>query len=179
MDKVGLARGISKTSRVLSVYHLFLNCEEVSFQEFTLNFGVSQRTALRDIRLLKQAGVLEARWDRKRQAFVPVMLEPFPLEEQENKTRQKYLEKLRRLCILMRRMAEEDSWNGMNKVDLYREVLPGISDRTRQRDFKELEKLGYSAQYFKEFDHEPGQWLYEIPDTYGLATIPAMKFKEF
>ena len=98
--------GITKLSRILSVYHLFLNCQEVSLQEFTLNFGVSQRTALRDIRLLHQAGVLEARWDRARQAFVPVTLEPFPLEEQENQTRQKYLEKLRRLCILMRRMSE-------------------------------------------------------------------------
>ncbi len=175
MDKVGLARGISKTSRVLSVYHLFLNCEEISFQEFTLNFGVSQRTALRDIRLLKQAGVLGARWDRKRQAFVPVTLEPFPLEEQENKTRQKYLEKLRRLCILMRRMSWEDEEDGMDKVELYREVLPGIPDRTRQRDFKELEKLGYKAWYMQEFDDEPGRWFYEIPDAYGLKTIPRMK----
>lgn len=32
---------ITKTSRILSVYHLFLHCEEVSYQEFTLNFGVS------------------------------------------------------------------------------------------------------------------------------------------
>lgn len=69
---------ITKTSRILSVYHLFLNCEEVSFQELTLSFGVSQRTALRDIRLLRQAGVLEARWNRERKAFVPVTLEPFP-----------------------------------------------------------------------------------------------------
>ncbi len=167
---------ISKTSRVLSVYHMFLNCEEVSFQEFTLNFGVSRRTALRDIRLLRQAGVLETRWDRKRQAFVPVTLEPFPLEEQENKTRQKYLEKLRRLCVLMRRMSWEDGSDGMNKVDLYREILPGVSDRTRQRDFKELEKLGYAAWYEQEFEDEPGRWYYEIPSAYGLATIPGMRW---
>ena len=166
---------ITKTSRVLSVYHLFLNCEEVSFQEFTLSFGVGRRTALRDIRLLRQAGVLEARWDRKRQAFVPVTLEPFPLEEQENKTRQKYLEKLRRLCVLMRRMSWEDDSDGMNKVDLYREILPGVSDRTRQRDFKELEKLGYEAWYEQEFEDEPGRWYYEIPSAYGLATIPGMR----
>lgn len=166
---------ITKTSRVLSVYHLFLNCEEVSYQEFVLNFGVSQRTALRDIRLLRQAGVLEARWDRKRQAFVPVTLEPFPQEEQENKTRQKYLEKLRRLCILMCRMSWEDDSDGMNKEDLYREILPGVSDRTRQRDFKELEKLGYEAWYEQEFEDEPGRWYYEIPSAYGLATIPGMR----
>ena len=168
-------RQITKTGRILSVYHLFLNCQEVSLQEFTLNFGVSQRTALRDIRLLQQAGVLEARWDRARQAFVPVALEPFPMEEQENKTRQKYLEKLRRLCILMRRMRDEDGGDGMNKVELYRGILPGIPDRTRQRDFKELEGLGYEAWYEREYDDEPGRWYYEIPGTYELKTIPRMK----
>ena len=168
-------RQITKTGRILSVYHLFLNCQEVSLQEFTLNFGVSQRTALRDIRLLQQAGVLEARWDRARQAFVPVALEPFPMEEQENKTRQKYLEKLRRLCILMRRMRDEDGGDGMNKVELYRGILPGIPDRTRQRDFKELEGLGYEAWYERGFEGEPGRWYYEIPSAYELKTIPRMK----
>ena len=166
---------ITKTSRVLSVYHLFLNCAEVSIQEFSLSFGVGQRTAVRDIRLLRQAGVLKARYDRTAQAFLPVSLELFPMEKQENKTRQKYIERLRRLCILMRRMAEEDDSNGMNRNDLYREILPGISDRTRQRDFKELEKLGYSARYDREFEDEPGQWYYEIPSPYGLKTIPDMK----
>ena len=169
---------ISKTSRVLSVYHLFLNCAEVSIQEFSLSFGVGQHTAVRDIRLLRQAGVLKARYDRKAQAFLPVSLEPFPMEEQENTTRQKYLEKLRRLCILMRRMAEEDDSDGMNKNDLYREILPGISDRTRQRDFMELEKLGYDARYIREFEDEPGRWYYEIPSAYGLNTIPPMKWRE-
>ena len=167
---------VSKTSRVLSVYHLFLNCEEVSFQEFTLNFGVSQRTATRDIRLLQQAGVLEARWDRKRQAFVPVTLEPFPPEEQESQTQRKYLEKLRRLCILMRRMSWENDEDGMNKVELYQEILPGVPDRTRQRDFKELEKLGYRAWYVQGFEEEPGYWAYEITNAYGLTTIPRMRW---
>lgn len=166
---------ITKTSRILSVYHLFLHCEEVSYQEFTLNFGVSQRTALRDIRLLQQAGVLEARWDRARQAFVSVTLEPFPMEIQENKTRQKYLEKLRRLCILMRRMSWEDDRDGTNKVELYRELFPGIPDRTRQRDFKELEQLGYEVWYERGFEDEPGRWHYDIPSAYGLATIPGMR----
>lgn len=166
---------ITKTSRILSVYHLFLHCQEISYQEFALNFGVSQRTALRDIRLLQQAGILEARWDRARQAFVPVTLEPFPMEVQENKTRQKYLEKLRRLCILMRRMSWEDYEDGTNKVELYRELFPNTPDRTRQRDFKELEQLGYEVWYERGFEDEPGRWHYDIPSAYGLATIPGMR----
>ena len=169
---------VNRLSRVLSVYHLFLNCAEVSIQEFSLSFGVGQRTAVRDIRLLRQAGVLKARYDRTAQAFLPVSLEPFPMEEQESRTRQKYLEKVRRLCVLMRRMAEEDDSDGMNRNDLYREILPGISDRTRQRDFMELEKLGYDARYIREFEDEPGRWYYEIPSAYGLSTIPPMKWRE-
>ena len=169
---------ISKISRLLSVYHLFLYCKEVSLQEFFLSFGVGQRTAVRDIRLLRQAGVLKARYDRTAQAFLPVSLELFPMEEQENRTRQRYLEKLRRLCVLMRRMTEEAGGDGMSKTGLYREIFPGISDRTRQRDFKELEKLGYEARYIREFEDEPGRWYYEIPSAYGLNTIPPMKWKE-
>lgn len=175
----GVSNMKTKTSRILSVYHLFLNCEEVSFQEFTLSFGVSRRTALRDIRLLRQAGVLEVRYDRTAQAFLPVSLDLFPMEKQENQTRQKYLEKLRRLCILMRRMAEEDECGGMNKLELYRETFPGVSDRTRQRDFKELEELGYCAWYVRGFDGEPGQWFYEIPGPYELKTIPRLEPVKF
>ena len=97
------------------------------------------------------------------------------MEVQENKTRQKYLEKLRRLCILMRRMGWEDYENGTNKVELYRALFPGIPDRTRQRDFKELEQLGYEVWYERGFEDEPGRWHYDIPSAYGLATIPGMR----
>ena len=165
---------LTKTSRILSVYHLFLNCQEVSFQELRQQFEVSEKTSLRDIRLLERAGVLEARYDRNSRAFYPVSLEVQPMAEEENQTRKKYLEKIRRLCILMARMAEEDNSDGMNKIALYREILPGISDRTRQRDFQELEKLGYRASYDREWPDEPGRWYYEIPSTYGLATMPRM-----
>ena len=163
---------ITKLSRILSVYHLFLNCQEVSFQELRQQFEVSEKTSLRDIRLLERAGVLEARYDRNSRAFYLVSLEVQPMAEEENQTRKKYLEKIRRLCILMARMAEEDNSDGMNKIALYREILPGISDRTRQRDFQELEKLGYRASYDWEWPDEPGRWYYEIPSTYGLATMP-------
>lgn len=71
----------------------------------------------------------------------------------------------------MRRIAEEDDSDGMNKNDLYWEILSGISDRTRQRDFMELEKLGYDARYIREFKDELGRWYYEIPSAprYGVA----------
>ena len=73
-------------------------------------------------------------------------------------------------------MAEEDTCDGMNKIALYREVLPGVSDRTRQRDFKELEELGYEAWYERGFEDEPGRWYYKIPGAYGLRTMPEVRW---
>ena len=161
---------LTKTSRILSVYHLFLNCQEVSFQELKQQFEVSEKTSLRDIRLLERAGVLETRYDRNAKAFYPVSLELRPMAEEENQTRRKYLERIRRLCLLMARMAEEDDSDGMNKRELYRELFPDCSDRTRQRDFKELDKIGYQIGYNplrnpdRDWDphYEPG-WYYEFP----------------
>ena len=167
---------MTRLSRVLSVYHLFRNCQEVSFEELRQQLGASEKTFLRDIRLLERAGVLAVRYGRKYRAFYPVSLEPRPMAEEDNQTRRKYLEKLRRLCLLMVRMAEETEWSGTGRVELYQELFPEQSDRTRQRDYRELEQLGYYARYEKEFDDEPGRWWYEIPGTYGLATIPGMRW---
>lgn len=162
---------MSRLSRVLSVYHLFRNCQEVSFQELQQQLGASERTFLRDIRLLERAGVLEARYGREYRAFYPVSLELRPMAPEDNQTRRKYLEKLRRLCLLMGRMEEEAEWSDTSRVELYRGLFPEQSDRTRQRDYQELEKLGYSARYEREFEDEPGRWWYEVPDAYSLATF--------
>lgn len=164
-------REIGKTSRVLSVYHLFRNCREVSFEELRQQLGVSEKTSVRDIRLLERAGVLKVRYERKYRAFYPVSLELCPVAEEENQTRRRYLEKLRRLCLLMARMEAEAEWSDTGKVELYRVLFPEQSDRTRQRDYRELEVLGYRAQYYREFDDEPGRWWYDIPGAYELATF--------
>lgn len=162
---------MSRLSRVLSVCHLFRTCQEVSFEELRQQLGASERTFLRDIRLLERAGVLKARYGRQYRAFYPVSLEPRPMAPEDNQTRRRYMEKLRRLCLLMGRMAEEAEWSDTGKVELYRELFPEQSDRTRQRDYQELEKLGYYARYEREFYDEPGRWWYEIPGAYGLATF--------
>ena len=142
-----MAREMTRLSRVLSVYHLFRNCQEVSFEELRQQLGASEKTFLRDIRLLERAGVLAVRYGRKYRAFYPVSLDPWPMAEEDNQTRRKYLEKLRRLCLLMARMEEEAGWSDTGKVELYRALFPEQSDRTRQRDYQELETLGYSLSY--------------------------------
>ena len=78
---------------------------------------------------------------------------------------QKYLEKIRRLCTLMVQIEGAE-----DPIAWYRTQYPGLSDRTRQRDFKELDKIGYQIGYNplrnpdRDWDphYEPG-WYCDFP----------------
>ena len=54
---------IPRTERILSVYHLFMHCKEVSYKEVTDQIpSVSSKTVARDIKLLRDAGVLQTKY---------------------------------------------------------------------------------------------------------------------
>ena len=152
---------ITKTSRLLVVFHLFRHCQEVSFKEITDMLPVSEKTVYRDIQILKRAGVLQIRYSKRQEAFVPASLNFTEPDWPENQTQRRYLEKIRRLCTLMVQIEGAE-----DPIAWY----PGLSDRTRQRDFKELDKIGYQIGYNplrnpdRDWDphYEPG-WYYEFP----------------
>ena len=160
-----------RTSRILSTFHFFLYCREVEFQTLTRAFSVSKKTAYRDITLLEQAGVLEARFDRSRQAFVTAACGELAMAEEENATRRKYLQKIRRICLWMLALEE---WEGPedNLITRYHRLFPEEKARTRQRDFEQLRKLGYLLGYSAGDFYDPGRWYVEIPSAFCLKTIP-------
>ena len=176
---------IPRVERILSVYHLFMHCQEVSYKEITdLMPSVSSKTISRDIQLLKDAGVLQAKYSRKAMAFIPLNIgEITEPDLPEEPGQQKFMNKIRRLCILMNEMT--------NKLDglcdekplhmkLHERLFPELSKRTRQRDFKVLNNIGYSVRHFEQdFDDENAEdgyvwkWIYsfECPKTYYLKTF--------
>lgn len=160
---------ITKTSCLLGVFHLFRHCQEVSFKEITDMMHVSQKTAYRYIQLLKAAGVLQIRYSKRQEAFVPVSMEFTEAERLENQTRQRYLDKIRRLCTIMAQIEEAD-----NPIAWYREHYPELAERTRQRDFGELRKIGYFIARNPKQDgdpnYEPG-WYYDFPGAYEIEHI--------
>ena len=156
---------ITKTSRLLVVFHLFRHCQEVSFKEITDMQKKKKKTVYRDIQILKRAGVLQIRYSKRQEAFVPASLNFTEPDWPENQTQRRYLEKIRRLCTLMVQIEGAE-----DPIAWYRTQYPGLSDRTRQRDFKELDKIGYQIGYNplrnpdRDWDphYEPG-WYYEFP----------------
>ena len=176
---------IPRVERILSVYHLFMHCQEVSYKEITdLMPSVSSKTISRDIGLLKDAGVLQTKYSKKAKAFIPLnageITEP---DLPEEPGQQKFMNKIRRLCILMNELtAELDGFCDEKPlhIELYKRLFPKLSARTRQRDFKTLNNIGYSVRrYEQDFDDETNQdgyvwkWVYsfEFPGTYNLKTF--------
>ena len=164
---------ITKTTCLLGVFHLFRHCQEISFKEITDMMNVSQKTAYRYIKVLKAAGVIQIRYSKRLEAFVPVSMDFTEPQRMKNQTRQRYLDKIRRLCTLMAQIEEAD-----DPIAWYRERYPELADRTRQRDFEELRKIGYYIGYNPKRDPDrdwdanyvPG-WHYEFPEGYEIEHI--------
>ena len=160
-----------RTSRILSTFHFFLYCEEVEYNTLMKAFSVSKKTAHRDICLLERAGVLEARFDRERRAFVTEKCGELVMAAENNQTRLRYLHKIRRICLWM--IALEDWEESVDHlIALYQRLFPEEKTRTRQRDFEELRKLGYFLGYSAGDEDTPGGWYAEIPPAFCLKTIP-------
>ena len=171
--------GISRMSRILTIYHLFANCREVSIREVVP--AVSHRTFLRDLQLLENAGVLKTGFSKKDNAYIPLELKPFEPNLPEGKPQRDYIEKIRRLCILMNELYDFEDEERPLHIELYQELFPNVHVRTRQRDFAELAKLGFTSRryidyIFEDEDDYDGKeklfYKFETPDgAYDLETI--------
>lgn len=159
-----------RTERILELFHMFCFCHEVSFghirKYYVSEYWAVDRTIIRDIRLLKEAGLIKARYSKKDRAYVPsdgdcfVPKEFRPLKLPEKKNQRIYMEKIIRLCTLMTDvvMSEEE-----DPLRWYRKKYPQLSERTRQRDFKTLYKVGYVIEYCPKDEEDQGCYCYDYP----------------
>lgn len=172
----------SRTARNLSIYHLFLFCEEVSIKEITDQMPeVTQATAKRTISLLNRAGVLQSKYSRKANAYIPVSTEIVEIALPESKSARDNIEKLRRLCTLMQELYEFDREVKPLHIEIYKSLFPNVSEKTRQRDFDELKEIGYivrrELEYFVDEDKEKRCYSLEVPqEAYGLPTFHERKW---
>lgn len=162
---------ITKTQRILSIYHLFTNCEEVTMQELDSVLTASHKTISRDIALLKSAGV-KICYSSQRKAFILPDCERGIPDFPEGKSNTRFLEKIIRLITMMDEVPEKDCdiW--------YVETFPWISRRTMLRDFAVLSSIGYNIYYDYDFDMDyegdtpPKRYLFSEPEgTYSLYTF--------
>ena len=169
------ARTSSRLSRVLSVYHLLLHCPEgIAMEGLRLSLDGCTKTFQRDIALLRQAGENIRVHPKGRRYVLAPGPYPHPAPPR-NAPQERLLQRLRRLCLVMREMPDEgcDKW--------YRNTFPQVSRRTMQRDFALLNELGYGIRYDRWPDYDPadedavppkeGRYACDIPAAFDLTTI--------
>lgn len=159
-----------------------MHCSEVSVKEITDQMPEEKpETISRDIKLLKNIGVLQTEYSKKEKAYIPLGYEITEPDFSEIKTPRTNLEKIRRLCILMQNLFEFEMEEKPLHIELYKELFPNVNTRTRQRDFSDLAKIGYTArrdfEYFPDEDKE--KWCYSFETPQGAYNLPTFNERKW
>lgn len=174
---------LSKIERQLLLYEIFLHCEVTEFAEITSRLPINKRMIQRDIVDLREAGLVDMVYSKKERGYVKKDTPPF--NEQAVGRRRQFLKYLYRLGTLMTELENEDiaAWekeldkeDGEEKEyftakDSYYELFPDSSERTRQRDFKTLRRIGHEIRYDNN-DH-----CFVMEEDYGLREDFAVERK--
>ncbi len=157
---------VDKTMRILVTYSLFSDCSEVEFQAILNHIPVSKRTVQRDIHFLEQAGLIRTYFNRKTKSYIPLSADGVKPVFPENKTQRRYMERIIRLCYIISHISGVE-----DPIEWYEDHFPGLSARTRQRDFVLLNKLGVEIYYVPADWYQPGHWVCEFPGSLYLIPL--------
>lgn len=148
---------ISKISRQLIIFHIFLFCNVVEFREITDLIKISHKTIIRDIKELENAGLINVRFSKKEKGYIHIkdpgsFLAP---TFSENRAENMHIEKLIRLATIMIGLRyhnefeyyDDRSINQETCSSWYKNKFPDLCLRTMKRDFSELTKIGYIIEY--------------------------------
>lgn len=168
---------LTRTERQLLLFGILWQYEAASLASITRHLPVSSRTIQRDIVDLTDAGLVCMEYSRKKQGYVWAGTPEF--KEDATGRRRAHLKRLNRLGRLMTEMENEDIplWRKIlqekglgiarrrhTSKDSYYEICPDSSERTRQRDFETLRRIGFIV-YYDNQNHCFEQW--GFPDFSG------------
>lgn len=150
---------IPKISRQLILLHIFLCSKVIKIKEITNLIKINNKTILRDLQELQNAGLLSIKFSRKEKGYIHInndncctFSEPI---FSDNKAKNIHLEKLIRLATIMIELRcheglhcnENGYKNGETCSSWYKRKFPNVSRKTMQRDFIELDEIGYEIKY--------------------------------
>ncbi|MCI9592027.1 MAG: hypothetical protein HFG42_16080 [Lachnospiraceae bacterium] len=150
---------LTKLERQLKLYEILLPCAIAEFTAVCQVYPYNKRLLQRDLADLRDGGLVAVKYSRKGKGYVKTGIPEF--KEDVPPRRKAHLRRLNRLGRLMSELANEDIPLWMKKdnqtdgcvkeyvtaKDCYQELFPGLSERTRQRDFEMLQKLGHQIFY--------------------------------
>lgn len=145
---------LTSTDRQLLLYDIFKGSEQVSYEDITSRFPIGKKMVQRDIRTLADAGLIRTKYSKKDKAYIHDTALPPAYDENAVGKRRTHLMKLRRIAALMDGLYtdkdsyyEDDGDAYYSCKKCYYELFPESNERMRQRDFKQLNRIGYTVTY--------------------------------
>lgn len=151
---------VRKLHRQLKLFHIFYFSQVIEMADIKSLICVSDKTIFRDINELKEAGLIDVEYSKKHNGYVHKRERKCPFDEPmvfKSEPKNLHIGRLRRLARIMIdfRWHEEIPYYELEGEeqkscsDLYRELFPELSKKTMQRDFKDLNEIGYEIRYSK------------------------------
>ena len=158
----------TKTERQLLLYEIIFTSEMIEIEDVMNRLNANRKMIFRDMIDLTDAGLVKLKYSRKEKAYIKET-PTYILNATKGTRRYQYLNKIIRLAQFMEELSAESG-----TVDLeyncrrrYEELFPDISERTRMRDYKTLENIGYHIQWNEyEKSHSVTGYLYQIRETF-------------
>ena len=147
----------TKTERQLLLYEIIFTSRIIEIDDIAKRLSVNKKTVFRDIRDLTDAGLIRLIYSRKEKAYLR--------EDAANK----HLKKLIRFTRFMEELSEaaDISEFNYNCRRRYEELFPEVSERTRMRDYKTMENIGYDINWDKYLQsHSVTGYLYQVREKF-------------
>ena len=152
---------LTKTERQLLLLEVFDRFYGQELETIFLVLPIERRMLQRDMKDLIDAGLISVAFSKEKQAYIKSNQEVSFCEDTEKPNRTKHLEVLNRLGTLLREL-DNDEISSEEKYDrkkytsckdVYEQLFPGESARTRQRDFQTLYRIGYPIKYNRKIQY--------------------------
>lgn len=158
----------TKTERQLLLYEIIFTSRIIEIDDIAKRLSVNKKTVFRDIKDLTDAGLISLIYSRKEKAYLREDTIN-KLNEVEGTLRYKHLKKLVRLTKFMEELsvAMDASDFNYNCRKRYEELFLEVSERTRMRDYKTMENIGYDINWDKYLQsHSVTGYLYQVREKF-------------
>lgn len=158
----------TKTERQLLLYEIIFTSEMIEIEDVMKRLDTNKKMVFRDIMDLTDAGLVKLKYSRKDKAYIKE-IPTHILNVPEGKRRHQYLKKIIRLAQFMEELSEAACSEDLeyNCRTRYKEMFPNVSERTRMRDYKIMENIGYHIRWDEyEQRHIVTGYLYEIRERF-------------
>lgn len=146
---------LTKTERQLLLYEVFHRFYGQELDTIFSVLPIERRMLQRDVKDLIDAGLISVTFSKEKQAYIKSNQAVSFHEDREKPNRTKHLKRLNRIGTLLRKLYN-DEISSKEKYDrkkytsckeVYERLFPKENDRTRQRDFQTLYRIGYPIKY--------------------------------